>query len=129
MVLLLLSLVSELCLETMAGGITSNLNKGPEESLLSCMFALSHLDLPALELFGDVLCICVCVQDCSCAFNMLNILVLSPLELYELDCMLAFLEDSPVLGIPTGSFCYCNAFQSVCIPEAAVCWLACVLFT
>lgn len=60
---------------------------------------------------------------------MLNILLLSPLELYELECMLAFLEDSPVLGTPARGFCCCNAFQSVCIPEAVVCWLACVLFT
>lgn len=60
---------------------------------------------------------------------MLNILLLSPLELYELECMLAFLEDSPVLGPPARGFCCCNAFQSVCIPEAVVCWLACVLFT
>jgi len=55
--------------------------------------------------------------------------VLSPLELYKLQCMLASLEHSPVLAIHTRDFCSCSALQLACIPEAVVCWLACVLFT
>lgn len=49
--------------------------------LLSCKFALSHLDLPALgTVWAGIVRMC-CVQDVP--FDMLNILVLSPLEFNE----------------------------------------------